>query len=94
MNTVQYTLFYFWRRVVLQIGKNVDVEAAATRSEIPLPCPYFAGPRLLYNVATNSKIDEECTEDRSRNANSRNACYVSFVINFVDAGRNKNCHCS
>jgi len=90
---VKYTPFYLWHRLVLQSGNKVELDAAATCSEIPLFCPYFAGPRLLYNVATNIKIDEACTDDRSLNANSRKACYVAFMINFVDAGRNKNCHC-
>jgi len=38
----------------------VKVEAAANYSEIPLSCPYVAGPRLLYNIASSIKIDEEC----------------------------------
>jgi len=38
--------------------QKFEVKAAATCSEIPLSCPYFAGPRLLYNVSTNIKIDE------------------------------------
>ena len=44
-------------------------------------------------MATNIKIDEACTEDRSLNANIRKACYVACMINVVDAGRNKNFHC-
>jgi len=38
----------------------VEVEAAATCSEIPQSCPYFAGPRHLQNIATNITIDETC----------------------------------
>jgi len=39
INTVKYTPFYLWRRLVLQSGNKVEVDAAATCSEIPLPCP-------------------------------------------------------
>jgi hypothetical protein len=44
--------------VVLQSGTNFEVEAAATCSEIPLFCPYFARPRLVQNVVSNTQIDE------------------------------------
>ena len=42
-----HTLLYLWHRMLLQSGNMVELDAAATRSEIPLSCPYFAGPRLL-----------------------------------------------
>jgi len=74
--------------VVLHRGNIVEMEAAATCSEIPLPCPYVAGHRLL-KKATNIKLTKHVPEDIILNANSRKACYVSFMINFVDAGRNK-----
>ena len=76
IKTVNYTPFYLWYGVVLKIGKEIEVEAAATCSEIPLSCPYFAGPRLLYNVVTNIKIDEAYSCRSYFNNNSYKACCV------------------
>jgi hypothetical protein len=47
MKSVKNKLFYLWHRLVLKSGNVVEVEDAATCSEIPLFFPYFAGPRLL-----------------------------------------------
>jgi len=44
---VKNTLFYLWYYVLLHSGSMVEVEAAAACSEIPLYCPYVAGPRRL-----------------------------------------------
>jgi hypothetical protein len=47
MKSVKNKLFYLWHRVVLKSGNVVELEDAATCSEIPLSCPEFVGQRLL-----------------------------------------------
>jgi len=92
---VKDILFYLWHRVVLHSANKVEVEAAATCSEKPLSYPDIAGPRLLWNVATKIKKDEtRLPEDPSQIAKCRKASYVSFMINIVDAVRNKICYCT
>jgi hypothetical protein len=40
------------------------------------------------------KLDEELPGNLVLNANSRNAPYVSFIVNFVDVEMNTKCHYS
>ena len=46
-------------------------------------------PLLCRSQISLSKYTKLVPEDRSLNTNSRKACCVSFMINFVDAERNK-----
>jgi len=54
------------------------------------PAPTLQGPDFFKTLLPTSKQATHVPEDPSLNTNCRKACCVSLLINFVDAGRNKN----
>ena len=74
------TLFYLWHCVILQSGNEVEVEAAASAQKYHCPEPNLQGPEFFKTLLPTSKHTKHVPEDRSLNANSRKACYVSLWL--------------
>jgi len=62
------------------------VEASPPAQKYRCPVPTLQGPDFFKSFTLTSNQTKHVPEDPSLNANCRKACYVSFLINFVDAG--------